>query len=73
MPKQYQDVLLDDIILSAILAAIDRTGNQTRAAKELGISDLTVRKRVSRGFSDGRRFDLEETSHREYRVRWGHR
>jgi predicted transcriptional regulator len=70
-PKPVADVLLRDIVLSAILAAINRTGNQTRAAKELGISRPTVIRYICEGFSDGRPFQIIKKSRLKYKVKRG--
>ena len=48
-PFVSSDLTLDQLEQTAILAALDRTsGNQTRAARALGISNRTLREKVKR-------------------------
>jgi hypothetical protein len=68
--EQPTNRLLRDIILDAILKAIDRTGSKNEAARELGITKPTVLFHLKRGFSDQRKFKIKQISHFKCEVVW---
>ena len=69
LPEQPANYLLRDIILDAILLSIDRTGNKIQASKELGITKATLVRYIKAGFSDGRKFTIEQIGRLSYKVK----
>jgi len=59
---------LHDVALDAILNALNSTGSKSAAARQLRISRATAELYIRRGFTDGRKFRIEEVGLRKYKV-----
>jgi hypothetical protein len=60
--------LLSDIMLAAILDAIDNTGSKLAASRQLGIKTGVIYRSLRKGFSDGRKFEIVRNGHMRYKV-----